>query len=499
MSEELLIDVSTFESRVALVQDGAVVEVHLARAAGYSVTGNIYLGKVVRVVPGMQAAFVDVGLERPGFLHLSDIENPLVLTSNQADDHKLGIRDVLHDGQELLVIVERDPLGTKGARLSTRLSLASKYLVLMPMNTQVRLSQKITDDAERSRLFKVLRPLSENSGMGVIARTQGEGVPASLLEEDLRHLCELWRHLQQSLQGAKAPTEVFRELPIQTRLVRDLAGPNTLSIYVNQADIYQRLQNYLSLHAPYLEQRMRLYQERKPLFERHNIEREIADALEPRVPLKSGGTLVIEQTEALISIDVNTAGYVGSHSLEQTIYVTNMEAAAAIPRQLRLRNLGGIVVIDFIDMTQQSHRDAVMAKLCEALAKDPAKTQVDGFTFLGLVQLSRKRTRESLVQVMCARCDHCAGHGLLKTPETVCMEILRMLAAECDSAEHPQGMRDGHYAISGNAVVIERLLDEEAVLYQALTARLSNEVRLQVDSAYRLDQFDLIFVPQSLH
>jgi ribonuclease G len=499
VSEELLIDVSTFESRVALVQDGAVVEVHLARAAGYSVTGNIYLGKVVRVVPGMQAAFVEIGLERPGFLHLSDIENPLVMTPNQADNQKLGIRDVLHDGQELLVIVERDPLGSKGARLSTRLSLASKYLVLMPTNTQVRISQKITDEAERSRLFKVLRPLSEQSTMGVIARTQSEGVPANLLAEDLLHLGELWRHLQQQLQSAKAPAEVFQELPIQTRLVRDLAGPNTVTIYVNDTDIFQRLQSYLSLNAAHLEQRLRLYEERKPLFARHNIEREIADALLPRVPLKSGGTLVIEQTEALISIDVNTAGYLGSNSLEQTIYVTNMEAAAAIPRQLRLRNLGGIVVIDFIDMTQASHRDAVMAKLSEELSKDPAKTQVDGFSFLGLVQLSRKRTRESLVHVMCARCEYCAGQGLMKTAETVCMEILRMLAAECDSVEHPQGFRDGYYTMSGNAAVIERLLEEEAVLYKAMTARLPNEVRLQVDSAYRLDQFDLIFVPQSLH
>lgn len=499
MSEELLIDVAAFESRVALVQDGAVVEVHLARSAGYSVTGNIYLGKVVRVVPGMQAAFIEIGLERPGFLHLSDIENPLITTSNQTSSSLLGIRDVLHDGQELLVVVERDPLGSKGARLSTRLALASKYLVLMPMNQQVRLSQKITDESERSRLFKELRRLSENCSMGIIARTQSQGISGQLLEEDLLHLREHWQRLEQGLQSGRAPLQVFQELPIQTRLVRDLAGQHTDAIYVNDEGNYRRLREYLGLSAPRLEQRLCLYSEVEPLFERHNIEREIADALEPRVPLKSGGTLVIEQTEALISIDVNTASYLGRDSLEQTVYVTNMEAAATIPRQLRLRNLGGIVVIDFIDMTEDSHRDAVLAKLREELTKDPAQTQVDGFTFLGLVQLSRRRTRESLVQVMCARCNHCGGTGMIKTPETICMEILRTLAAECDRPEHPQGTQDGHYVVSGNASVIERLLDEEALVYQALTARLSNEVRLQADSAFRLDQFDLIFVPQSHH
>ena len=499
MSEELLIDVETFESRVALVQDGAVVEVHLARSAGYSVTGNIYLGKVVRVVPGMQAAFVEVGLERPGFLHFSDIENPLITTSIQSSSSSLDIRDVLHDGQELLVIVERDPLGSKGARLSTRLTLASKFLVLMPMNQEVRLSQKITDESERSRLFTELHKLSENCGMGLIARTQSQGITGQPLEEDLLHLREHWQRLGQSLQSGKAPLQVFEELPIQTRLVRDLAGQNTDAIYVNDEEIYRRLQEYLGLSAPHLKQRLHLYNEVEPLFEKHNIEQEIVDALESRVPLKSGGTLVIEQTEAFISIDVNTSSYVGSDSLEQTIYITNMEAAAIIPRQLRLRNLGGIVVIDFIDMSEKKHRVAVLAKLCEELARDPAQTQVDGFTFLGLVQLSRRRTRESLVQVMCARCDHCSGTGMMKKPETICMEILRTLEAESARPYHPQGTQNGHYVITGNASVIERLLDEEAEFYQAITAQLSNEVRLRVDSAFRLDQFDLMFVPQSHH
>lgn len=494
MAEELLIDVSEFESRVALVKDGAVDEVHLARSAGYSSTGNIYLGKVVRIVPGMQSAFVDIGLERPGFLHASDIEQPLVITGDSGDNQP-SIRELLHDGQELLVLIERDPIGSKGARLSTRLALASKYLVLMPRSHQVGLSQKIGDESERMRLFKVLRRLAENSGLGLIGRTLSEGATASSLTEDFRHLQQLWQRVQNELEGVKAPRRVFEELPIQTRLVRDLAGSETSAIFVNDADILQRLQDYLRLYGPEYVERLRLHDGAKPIFERHNIEREILAALAPQVRLRSGGTLVIEQTEAMISIDVNTAGFLGNKNLEETAFQTNMEAAAAIPRQLRLRNLGGIVVIDFIDMKQLDHQQAVLAKLTEFLARDPAKTQVEGFSFLGLVQLSRKRTRESLAQIMCSRCDHCDGLGFHKTAETTCMEIFRAIAAEHVASSQLQALQAGHYIVTSNAAVIDRLLDEEAAVYQTLVTKLNHEVHLQVDSAYRPDQFDLVYTP----
>ena len=504
MAEELLIDVSPFESRVALVKNGAVEEVHLARSAGYSATGNMYLGKVVRVIPGMQAAFVDIGLERPGFLHASDIARPLVATATATatDSAKgnRGIRDLLHDGQELLVQVERDPIGAKGARLSTNLALASKYLVLMPKGDQVGLSQKITDESERVRLFKLLRPLAESADMGLIARTLSEGSAASSLADDFSHLMHHWARVLKTAEGAKAPCLVFQELPIQTRLVRDLVGSETTSIFVNDAEIFQRLRDYLNQYASDYIDRLRLYTDTQPLFGRHSIEREILAALESRVRLNSGGTLVIEQTEALTSIDVNTAGFLGRQNLEETAFITNMEAAAVIPRQLRLRNLGGIIVIDFIDMQDAAHQEAVLAKLKEALDRDPAKSQIEGFSFLGLVQLSRKRTRESLAQVMCEGCRHCDGSGFVKTAETTCMEIFREMTAEHRAEVNVPNMttspkNTGVYVLTSNAEVVDRLLDEEATVYQALVAKMSHEVRLEVDSAYRHDQFDLVFVP----
>ena len=496
MSEELLIQVTDFESRVALVKDGAVHEVHLARSSGYSVTGNIYLGKVVRIVPGMQASFIDIGLERPGFLHASDIQASQISTG-QNPGPKPTIRDLLHDGQELLVQVDRDPIGTKGARLSTRLALASKYLVLTPTSDQVALSQRIKDDEERQRLFALLRPLVESGGHGVIARTQGENAQASALQEDYHRLVQQWQAIEEQRKGAPSGRLVYSELPIQTRLVRDLVGPETTTIDVNDPEIFQRLQEYLDKYAPDYKDTLRLYQDRRPMFERHNIEDEIAAALQPRVRLRSGGTLVIEQTEALVSIDVNTASFLGSKNLEETAFQTNMEAAAAIPRQLRLRNLGGIVVIDFIDMTDPNHRESVLAKLQQNFAGDPAKTRVLGFSDLGLVQVSRKRSRESLVQQMCGECPHCHGSGSTKTPESTCMDVFRALSAEASVLPDKLDNRKGTYSLVTTAAVADRLLEEEASIYGALSGKLGHELRLQVDPEFPPGRFDLFFVAKN--
>lgn len=496
MAEELLIQVSDFESRVALVKDGAVHEVHLARSSGYSVTGNMYLGKVVRIIPGMQAAFIDIGLERPGFLHASDVQGPLI-SLGQTLHSKRVITDLLHDGQELLVQVERDPIGTKGARLSTRLSLASKYLVLTPTSDQVALSQRIKDDTERQRLFRFLRPLVEACGYGVIARTQSEQASGQALEEDYHRLAQQWQAIVLQRKGSPAGNLVHCELPIQTRLVRDLVGPETATIDVNDNDIFQRLQEYLERYAPAYKDKLRLYRGQQSMFERHNIEDEIAAALQPRVRLRSGGTLVIEQTEAMVSIDVNTASFLGSKSLEETAFQTNMEAAAAIPRQLRLRNLGGIVVIDFIDMADLGHQENVLEKLSQNLASDPAKTRVLGFSELGLVQVSRKRSRQSLVQQMCGDCPHCQGLGSTKSPESSCMEVFRALLAEAAASSNKHESRKGVYSLVTTAAVADRLLEEEANIYAELTARLSHELRLQVDPEFPPGRFDFFFISES--
>ncbi len=500
MAEELLIQVSDFESRVALVKDGAVHEVHIARSAGYSVSGNIYLGKVVRIIPGMQAAFVDIGLERPGFLHAADVHRSSLVTANEPAA-KPGIRDLLRDGQELQVQVERDPIGSKGARLSTRLAVASKHLVLTPRSAQVALSQRITEEEQRRRLFAQLRPLVEAEGLGVIARTQSEEIDGSALAEDYRRLVLQWQTIDLQAKGAASGCLLYQELPMQTRLVRDLVGPETAVIDVNDAQAFRSLEDYLDKQAPNHKHKLRFYQGSRPMFERHNIEDEIAEALQPRVRLRSGGTLIIEQTEAMVSIDVNTASFLGSKNLEETAFQTNMEAAAAIPRQLRLRNLGGIVVVDFIDMADPDHQAAVLEKLTENLAGDPAKTRVFEFSPLGLVQISRKRVRESLAQQMCQGCPHCLGSGLIKTSESVCMEIFRALAAETPAlttkATIKPDRKKGFYSLVTTAVVADRLLGEEAELYGLLTAKLGHELRLQVDPELPAGRFDLSYVSQN--
>jgi len=498
MAEELLIQVTDFESRVALVKDGAVHEVHIARSSGYSATGNIYLGKVVRIVPGMQAAFIDIGLERPGFLHASDVQTPLISTG-QISGAKPTIRDLLHDGQELLVQVDRDPIGTKGARLSTRLALASKYLVLTPTSEQVALSQRIKDDGERQRLFALLRPMVETGGFGVIARTQGESAQAQALQQDYHRLVQQWQAIEAQRKDAPSGRLVHCELPVQTRLIRDLVGPETATIDVDDPDIFRLLQEYLDKYAPDYKDILRLYRDQRPMFERHNIEDEIAGALQPRVRLHSGGTLVIEQTEAMVSIDVNTASFLGSKNLEETAFQTNLEAAAAIPRQLRLRNLGGIVVIDFIDMTDPTHRESVLEKLQQNFAGDPAKTRVLGFSDLGLVQVSRKRSRESLIQQLCGECPHCLGLGSTKTPESTCMDVFRALSAEAAVSSDKFGSRKGTYSLVTTAAVADRLLEEEADIYRALLAQLGHDLRLQVDPEFPPGRFDLFFVAQNHH
>jgi ribonuclease G len=492
MAEELLIQVCDFESRVALIKDGAVHEVQLARSAGYSVTGNIYLGKVVRIIPGMQAAFVEIGLERPGFLHAADIQAPLITTASDPE-HKPGIRELLHDGQELLVQVERDPIGAKGARLSTRLTLASKYLVLTPTSQQVAISQRIDEDAQRQRLFKILRPLVESAGYGVIARTLSEDASALGLQQDYQRLVQLWEQLAATREAAAPGSLVYEELPIQTRLVRDLVGPDTAAIEVDHAETFRRLDDYLSKYAPVYRDKLRYWQDHSSVFARHNIEGEIAAALSPRVALPSGGTLVIEQTEAMISIDVNTASFLGSKNLEETAFRTNLEAAGVIPRQLQLRNLGGIIVIDFIDMANSDHQDSVLTELSNHLAKDSVTTNVVGFSDLGLVQLSRKRSRQSLAQQMCAACPHCEGMGLVKTAESVCMEVFRAMAAEATD-EGRRWDQEGSYSLVTTAAVADRLLDEESAVFAKLSAGMGHPVRLQVDSAYAPGRFDLFFV-----
>ncbi len=495
MAEELLINVNPYETRVALVSHGLLQEIHIARSSGYSFTGNIYLGRVDRIVPGMQAAFVDIGLARPGFLHARDIDSPRILTADGTPAGKPDIRDLLHEGQEVMVQVEKDPIASKGARLSTQLALASKLLVYMPKESHIGISQRIDDEVERDRLRSSLEEIKQTRDLagGIIARTSGEGASSSQLDWDLELLSHIWERVSERVSGVTAPSLVYEELPLHTRMIRDLAGADTDTIFIDDAETYRRIRGYVDEFIPSYAQRLQFYEERRPLFERHGVEDEVARALEPKVSLKNGGSLVIEQTEAMISIDVNTGGFLGGHSLEETVFRTNLEAAAAIPRQLRLRNLGGIIVIDFIDMEDEEHQRQVLRTLEKAVEADPARTRMEGFSSLGLVQMSRKRTRKSLAQSMCAPCVNCNGLGLVRTPESTCVEVLRALSQDYQVRCRNKSV-EGDYMIRATESVVDRLLDEDAEHLAALAQNIQREIRIQLEPSYLEGQFDIVLV-----
>ena len=497
MSEELLINVNSFETRVALIASGALQEIHMARSSGYSATGNIYLGKVVRIVPGMQAAFIDVGLERPGFLHVSDIQSSLItaadgLANSSPNKEKPNIRSLLHDGKTILVQVVKDPLGTKGPRLTTRIAIAAKFLVLTPYENHVGISRRIEDESERVRLYRSLRPLVEAAKTGVIARTISDGAEERVLVEDFELLQRIWSTIQRDTKKNKAPNIVYAELPIQNRLIRDLVGKTTKRIAVDDHATFLRIQEYMQTYAPEFLPHLSSYQDDVPIFERYAVDGEIARALEPTVRLQSGGSLVIEQTEALVSIDVNTRGFVSGADLEETVFITNLEAAQSIPRQLRLRNLGGIIVIDFIDMLESKHRQQVLEMLQQGLEKDPCKTFCDNFSQLGLVLMSRKRTRKSLEQTVCVPCDKCAGTGSIVSAESTCMKILREIYAR-HALNDEKRTGASECLVTAPATVIERFLDEDARFLAQVSATLNCTIKFQNDPAFVSGKFDIRF------
>jgi ribonuclease G len=505
MAEELLINVNDFETRVALLSGGALQEVHLARAEGYSLTGNIYLGRVERIVPGMQAAFVNIGLERPGFLHVRDIEGPRLMLG-EPEERPLDIRDLLHEGQQLMVQVAKDPIASKGARLTAALAIASRYVVLMPFNEHIGISQRIEDAAERERLRADVEALrvSLGIGLGFILRTAADGVDRAVLETDMRVLARLWEKVLEKKRQVGCPSVVYQEIPVHIRVIRDLSGPTLESIRIDHVETFQRVRDFVRDFLPEFNERVHLYQDRRPLFERYGLEDELGRALERKVPLKSGGHLIIEQTEAMITIDVNTGGFLGVASLEETVFRTNMEAALVIPRQLRLRNLGGIIVIDFIDMLEEEHRRQVLRTLERACESDPARVRVDGFSALGLVVMSRKRTRESLAQQLCEPCVHCDGLGIVKTAQSTCIEVFRTILQDsrshCDEQGRalPGGRLAGavEYLIRASDSVVDRLLDEEAEQLAVLSRQIGRAVRIQIEPSYGPAQFDIVLVQE---
>jgi ribonuclease G len=489
MSTEILINASLHEARAAVVENGVLQEVFLERASRRGLISNIYKGRVSRVLPGMQAAFIEIGLERTAFLHASDIFDPRHADTGIEPPRTENIRALVSEGDEILVQVVKDPLGTKGARLTTYITLPSRYLVYMPQSRGVGVSARIEDEAERERLRSAVQAgvdASENAGY--IVRTAAEDAPPGALLADMQYLRKLWQFVRHKGLRTDPGNLVHADLPLHLRVLRDLLRPDVDRVLIDQANAHREMLEFAATFMPEAMSRLEPYGEARPLFELHHVEEEIQKALDRKVSLKSGGYVIIDQTEAMTTVDVNTGAFVGHRNLEETIFRTNLEAAVTIARQLRLRNLGGIIIIDFIDMEEPEHRRQVIQALEKALSDDHVKTNISSVSPLGLVEMTRKRTRESLEHLLCQACPTCEGRGFVKTAETVCYEVFREIVRQSRQFECQQLMVLAHQD------VIERLLDEESSALGELELATGKPIRLQTEALYTVDQYDVVLM-----
>jgi ribonuclease G len=488
MSQEILINVTPHETRAALLEDGVLQEVYLERASRRGIVGNLYKGRVSRVLPGMQAAFIEVGLQRTAFLHASDIAGAVSIDADGEREER-GISELLHEGDEILVQILKEPLGTKGARLTTDVTIPSRFLVYMPYGEGVGISNRIEDPDERDRLREMAeaqRP--EGARGGLIVRTVAEGAAPEALRADLTFLRRHWDVLEERAREISAPALVHADLPLPTRMLRDHLGSRVRAVRVDDQDTHDQMSEFMRMFAPEGGPELELFEGTASLFDINGVEEEIRRALDRKVKLKSGGYLMIDQTEALTTIDINTGGFVGHRNLEETIFKTNLEATQAIARQLRLRNLGGIIIIDFIDMEVEAHREQVLASLETYLAPDHARTQVSQVSTLGLVEMTRKRTRESLEHLLCEPCPTCTGRSSIRSAETVCYEIYREVLREARQFKCSELM------VIAAETVVDLLLEEEAALIADLEEATGRPVRLQAETSYGQEQYDVVMM-----
>ena len=505
MSEEILVNVTPRETRVAVVENGMLQELHIERGWRRGVVGNVYKGKVQRVMPGMQAAFVEIGLERTAFLHANDVMRALQQPEGDADGEALPVpmparpvTELLRDGQEVVVQVVKDPIGSKGARLTTQISIPSRYLVLLPQSRVIGVSARIEDEEERQRLKALVAGLSPADAQhGYIVRTNAEGQPAGALAEDIAYLQRAWSLIERQVAGARVGTCLYEDLTLPMRAVRDLIRRDVEKVRVDSRETFERLRAFAAQYMPAsigaqddggLAAKLEHYVGARPIFDLYGVEDEIQRALDKEVPLKSGGYLVIDQTEAMTTVDVNTGSFLGQRNLEETVYRTNLEAAQAVARQLRLRNLGGIIIIDFIDMTDDEHRRQVLRTLEKSLAKDHARTTVYDFSPLGLVEMTRKRTVDSLQRQLSEPCGACGGRGTLKTAETVTYEIFREIVRAVRQFEAERLL------VIASAKVVARITEEESPAVAELEEFLGKSIRFQADDQYLQEQFDVVLL-----
>ena len=490
MQQDILINWSPQETRVAVVEYGAVQELHVERTLERGLVGNVYLGKVARVLPGMQSAFIDIGLDRAAFLHVADLMSSITSRHADADNAVTALRPIekqLFEGQTLMVQVLKDPIGTKGARLTAQISIAGRLLVFLPQDNHIGVSQKIPA-TQREDLRQRLQALASDMSGGFILRTNGEDATDAELGEDIAYLRKTWARIKDAALRLPPTSVLHQDLSLLQRVLRDMVLENTQSIRIDSREQHDKLKVFATEFMPATLQRLQLHSGERPIFDLFSIDEEIAKALGRRVDLKSGGYLIIDQTEALTTVDVNTGGFVGARNFDDTIFKTNLEASQAIARQLRLRNLGGIVIVDFIDMVQAGHRDAVLAEFQKQLARDRIKTSVNGFSALGLLEMTRKRTRESLAHQLCEPCSACMGKGVVKTARSIGYDILREILREA------RQFNPKEFRVIASPKVIELFLDEESQHLAGLSDFIGKPISLQAEAAMAQEQYDIVLI-----
>ncbi|MBS7806855.1 ribonuclease G [Variovorax sp. PCZ-1] len=502
MQHDILINWSPQETRVALIEHGAVQELHIERHLERGLVGNVYLGKVARVLPGMQSAFIDIGLERAAFLHVADLASSVharyadgVQRSSQSSSPAVPIERQVFEGQALMVQVIKDPIGSKGARLSSQISLAGRQLVFLPQDDHIGISQKITPEQRESlrsrvqKLWDAHAAEQQFKGGGFILRTNAEEATDAELQDDMAYLLKTWLRIKDSATRLPPQSVLHTDLTLMQRVLRDMASDETQSIRIDSREQHDALMAYGKEFMPHAAAKVQLYKGERPIFDLFNVDEEVAKAMERRVELKSGGYLIIDQTEALTTIDVNTGGFVGARNFDDTIFKTNLEAAGAMARQLRLRNLGGVIIADFIDMTRAEHREQVLAELGKQLARDRTKTNAaNAFSPLGLVEMTRKRTRESLEHMLCEPCPACQGKGSVKTPRTVAYDILREILREA------RQFNPKEFRVIAAPQVIELFLDEESQHLAGLSDFIGKPISLQAESTMVQEHYDIVLI-----
>lgn len=497
MDSEIVINATSYETRVALLEGGQVAELYIERKRDASLVGNIYKGRVARILPGMQSAFVDIGLEKAAFLYVSDVftdlmdvqglmdeeENELQINNRGRTEH-LPIEELLQEGQEVMVQVSKDPIGTKGARVTTYATLPGRYLVLMPNVAHIGVSRRLTDERERERLKAMVENLGRE-GFGYIVRTVSEGCSEAEFKGDMDFLHLLWDNVKTKNEHVSGPTLLYSDLDLAFRSIRDLLNDQVDRLVIDSEEEHARLLEFVRTYFPKLESKIELYEGDEPEFDAFGIELDISRALGRKVWLKSGGYIVIDQTEALITVDVNTGKYVGKETLEETILKTNLEAVKEIAYQIRLRNLGGIIIIDYIDMEKEENRQKLLAAFREAMSRDRAKSTILEVSELGLVQMTRKRVRESLERVLCEPCPYCESKGVVKSSLTVCYEILRKIRRMGPSA------KGARLLVVAHPYVIDLLYDEEHFGLETLEKRYNMHVTLKSEPALHQENYEI--------